>query len=130
MAGHRRHPLPLPSLDQAIWDALEVTLARALRCEGALSRRYRRGHKVSLNDFMPDQGGGEEGFPRHLVLAAFAAYRAFLGTLAAIAASIEPAPAPAGRPDDAPAPVEPLERLTSISPNAPSTAPIREALAA
>ena len=65
-----------------------------------------------------------------VIRAATAAQRAWIAMLAVIAAHVEAMPAPAGRPDDEPAPVEPLERLTPIAPNAPCLAAAREARAA
>ena len=60
----------------------------------------------------------------------FSRWLGWLRTLAAIASPIKPSTPPAGRPDDEPAPVEPLDRLRTCWPNAPSAVVAREALAA
>jgi hypothetical protein len=58
--------------------------------------------------------------------------RLLAALLALLALALRPPEPPLPRlaDDDQPATVEPLDRLTPISPNAPSGAPLREALAA
>jgi hypothetical protein len=140
--AHQRPPYSrrgLRAYHRRIWEFVEQSAADAWgigvpvgeRPHCRPTRAHRRGHDIEWGDFLPsDDWHRDNGYTDAEFAAAGAGYLAWLGTLAAVAAHTESMAAPACRPHDEPAPVEPLDWLTPISPNAPSYAVVREARAA